>query len=308
MKAGRTTSYRTLGTVPSQSGRTHIVTGANSGLGLATATALAASGAHVVMACRNPAKAQSAAGRITDLVPDARLTLLPLDLASLESIHRFAVLVEAAVDHVDVLMNNAGVMAVDFSRTLDGFETQFGTNHLGHFALTGLLLPLLARNPNGARVVTVSSLGHRVGRVDLDDPHFERRRYERWGAYFQSKLANVLFSSALAHRLEATNSTVTALAAHPGTASTELGKTGSAASNWVVRNFFGAIVRGAEAGARSQVRAAVDRALPGGCLVGPSMLAFGPPRLETPSRRARDTNLASALWALSEQQTSVRYP
>lgn len=308
MKAGRTTSYRTIGTVPSQSGRTHIVTGANSGLGLATATVLAASGAHVVMACRNPEKAGAAATRITERTPGARITVLPLDLASLESVHGFVNLLDSEVGRVDVLMNNAGVMAVDLGRTVDGFETQFGTNHLGHFALTGLLLPTLMRNPDGARVVTVSSLGHRVGRIDLEDPHYERRRYERWGAYFQSKLANLLFVSELDRRLRASGCGVSAVAAHPGTASTELGKTGSAASNWVVRNFFGAIVRGAEAGARSQVRAAVERALPGGCLVGPSMLAFGPPRLETPSRRARDTDLASALWALSEQQTSVRYP
>ncbi|MFM8531664.1 MAG: oxidoreductase [Ilumatobacteraceae bacterium] len=304
---GRRASGRVAAGLPSQSARTHVITGASSGLGLASATVLAASGAHVVMACRNQAKGDAARARIATAVPGARLTVLPLDLASLASTQRFAAILNAAVDRVDVLMNNAGVMAVDYGRTADGFEMQFGTNHLGHFALTGLILPLLRQNPDGARIVTVSSLGHRVGRVDLDDPHFERRRYERWGAYFQSKLANLLFSSELARRLRTDNVSVSSLAAHPGTAATELGKTGSATSNWIVRNCFGAIIRGAEAGARSQVCAAVDQSIPAGSLVGPSMLAFGSPRLETPSRRARDAHLATALWGLSEQQTGVTY-
>jgi len=292
---------------PRMDGRTVMITGANSGLGLASARHLSALGANIVMACRNADKAALAAESLRAGSPAVRIEVRSLDLSSLDSIRRFATGLLDTDTRVDVLMNNAGVMATDQRATEDGFDLQFGTNHLGHFALTGLLLPLLAANPDGARIVNVSSLGHRAGRMHLNDPNFEHRPYRRWGAYFESKLANLLFTAELHRRLEAAGSTVTALAAHPGTASTELGKDGTSTTNWVIRNFFGALVRGPVSGARSQVRAAVDPAARGGQFYGPALMVAGPPRLETPSRRARRADDAKTLWDLSERLTGIAY-
>lgn len=297
----------TAADIPDQTGRTVVITGANSGLGRASASMLAGAGAHVVMACRNPDKAARAASDLRRAHPHASIEVRELDLASLASVRSFAAgLVETGLV-VDVLMNNAGIMAVDRGTTADGFEMQFGVNHLGHFALTGLLLPLLGSNPGGARIVNVSSMGHRAGRMSLDDPNAERRNYRRWPAYFQSKLANLLFTAELHSRLSAADSGVVALAAHPGTATTELGKVGSSASNWVLRRAFGAAVRGAEPGALSQVRAATDPAARGGDYFGPRWMVAGRPQLETPSRRARNADDARRLWEISERLTGVQY-
>ena len=297
----------TAADIPDQTGRTVVITGANSGLGRASASMLAGAGAHVVMACRNPDKAARAASDLRSAHPHASIEVRELDLASLASVRSFAAgLVETGLV-VDVLMNNAGIMAVDQGTTADGFEMQFGVNHLGHFALTGLLLPLLGSNPGGARIVNVSSMGHRAGRMSLDDPNAERRNYRRWPAYFQSKLANLLFTAELHSRLSAADSGVVALAAHPGTATTELGKVGSSASNWVLRRAFGAAVRGAEPGALSQVRAATDPAARGGDYFGPRWMVAGRPQLETPSRRARNADDARRLWEISERLTGVQY-
>lgn len=297
----------TAADIPDQTGRTVVITGANSGLGRASASMLAGAGAHVVMACRNPDKAARAASDLRRAHPHASIEVRELDLASLASVRSFAAgLVETGLV-VDVLMNNAGIMAVDRGTTADGFEMQFGVNHLGHFALTGLLLPLLGSNPGGARIVNVSSMGHRAGRMSLDDPNAEQRRYRRWPAYFQSKLANLLFTAELHSRLSAADSGVVALAAHPGTATTELGKVGSSASNWVLRRAFGAAVRGAEPGALSQVRAATDPAARGGDYFGPRWMVAGRPQLETPSRRARNADDARRLWEISERLTGVQY-
>lgn len=297
----------TAADIPDQTGRTVVITGANSGLGRASASMLAGAGAHVVMACRNPDKAARAASDLRSAHPHASIEVRELDLASLASVRSFAAgLVETGLV-VDVLMNNAGIMAVDQGTTADGFEMQFGVNHLGHFALTGLLLPLLGSNPGGARIVNVSSMGHRAGRMSLDDPNAERRNYRRWPAYFQSKLANLLFTAELHGRLSSARSGVVALAAHPGTATTELGKVGSSASNWVLRRAFGAAVRGAEPGALSQVRAATDPAARGGDYFGPRWMVAGRPQLETPSRRARNADDARRLWEISERLTGVQY-
>ncbi|MBO0855061.1 MAG: SDR family NAD(P)-dependent oxidoreductase, partial [Nocardia sp.] len=195
--------------IPDQSGRTIIVTGANSGLGAATTRALVAAGAEVIMACRDEVKARA----VADSIGGDRVQVRRLDLADLSSVREFA----GGIDGADVLINNAGVMAVPRRRTADGFEMQFGTNHLGHFALTGLLLDKIAD-----RVVTLSSLMHMIGRIDLADPNYQQRSYERWRAYGQSKLANLMFARELQRRLAAAGSAKLSLAAHPGYAATEL--------------------------------------------------------------------------------------
>lgn len=297
----------TAADIPDQTGRTVVITGANSGLGRASASMLAGAGAAVIMACRNPQKAATAADELRSAHPGARIEVRELDLASLASVRRFADGIVDSGERIDVLMNNAGIMAVDRGTTEDGFELQFGVNHLGHFALTGLLLPVLAANPNGTRIVNVSSMGHRAGRMDLDDPNADRRQYRRWPAYFQSKLANLLFTSELHRRLGEKGSSVVALAAHPGTATTELGKVGSSASNWVIRRAFFTMVRGPEPGALSQVRAATDVSARGGDYFGPRWMMAGRPQLETPSRRARSSSDATRLWELSERLTGITY-
>src|SRR5437763_9075478 len=199
----------TAADIPDQSGRTMVVTGANSGLGLVAATTLAKAGARVICACRNVEKGNSAIAGAP-----GQLEMRALDLADLSSVQSFA---DGVDGPVDVLINNAGVMALPLRRTADGFEMQIGTNHLGHFALTGLLLDRVRD-----RVVTVSSGAHRVGRIRLDDLNWERGRYQRWLAYGQSKLANLLFTYELARRLSAAGSPIRALAAHPGYAATNL--------------------------------------------------------------------------------------
>lgn len=291
---------------PDLTDRHVVVTGANSGLGFASTRQLASRGARVTMACRNPEKAATARDAIRADFPDADVTVEQLDLASLDSVRTFARKTLDSGVKIDVLMNNAGVMATDHVRTAEGFEMQIGVNHFGHFALTGLLLPALVHSKG--RIVNVSSMGHRPGRVVLDDLMFDRRRYNRWSAYFQSKLANLLFTRELHRRLVDVDSPVVALAAHPGTARTELGKVGTSLTNTVMSNFTAVLVRDAHAGAISQVRAAVDPELRGGEFVGPRWMAFGSPRLENPSKRARNVDDARQLWDISEKLTGVTYP
>ena len=210
----------TAADIPDQSGRTAVVTGANSGLGLATARELARAGAHVVMACRNLEKGEAARAGIAGEVPEAKLELEELDLSSLDSVRSFATTYRQGHDGLDLLINNAGVMATPRKRTADGFELQFGTNHLGHFALTALLIDAIEGRPDG-RVVTLSSNAHKFGAIAFDNLGGERR-YFRWRAYGQSKLANLLFALELDRRLRAAGSTVKSLAAHPGYAATNL--------------------------------------------------------------------------------------
>ena len=294
--------------IPDLSGKIVCITGANSGLGLEAARNLVGAGAHVIMACRNVAKAEAAAQglRLGASVGSGSVEVRQLDLASLASVRQFSEQLLADGIELDGLMNNAGLMALDESRTEDGFETQIGVNHLGHFALTGLLLPSLMKRPN-SRIVNVSSMGHIPGKIHLDDLMCDRRRYSRWGAYFQSKLANILFTNELERRLRETSSTTIALAAHPGTARTELGKNGSSATNFVMRRLTPVLTRTGVQGCEAQVRAMVDPNAIGREYYGPKYQMFGAPVKVTPSRRARNMNDARRLWEISEELTGVRY-
>lgn len=286
--------------IPDLEGRTAVVTGANSGIGLATATYLARGGARVILACRNPVRAEAAAEQVGH-----GAETVTLDLASLSSVAKGAAEVKAKTSQLDILINNAGLMAVDRARTEDGFEVQFGVNHLGHFAFTAHLAgPLLAAP--AARVVNVSSIGHRPGTVDFDDLMFERRRYDRWRPYFQSKLANLLFTQELERRFEAAGARASALAAHPGSSSTDLGSEGHGITNALVR-LFNRLGQPASIGALPIVRAAVDPDAKGGDFFGPQFLFMGYPVKEKPAGRAGDSKAAWRLWEESERLTGVRF-
>jgi NAD(P)-dependent dehydrogenase (short-subunit alcohol dehydrogenase family) len=305
---GGTTDGETL---PDCTGRTFVVTGGNSGLGFETGCALALQGGRVVLACRNEDKARDAVERIRAEAPGAAVEARPLDLASLESVRRFA----EAWGHapLDVLVNNAGVMALPRRKTADGFEMQIGTNHLGHFALTGRMLPRLLER-SGARVVTVSSTMHRLGRMDFDDLMGERR-YGKWRAYGQSKLANLLFTLELQQRLDAAGADVLACAAHPGYAATNLQATGPRMENatWMERvvalgnRLF---AQSAAEGARPILHATTALDVRGGDYFGPSGVGemWGAPKRVGSSHAARDRATALRLWEVSESLTGVRFP
>jgi NAD(P)-dependent dehydrogenase (short-subunit alcohol dehydrogenase family) len=298
--------------IPSQSGRVAVVTGANSGLGLVTARELARAGATVVMGCRDATRGQAALDAVRSAVPEAAVTLEALDLASLASVRDFAKRVAASNDGIDALVNNAGVMAIPRTTTADGFEMQLGTNHLGHFALTGLLLPAM-RDRVGSRVVTVSSGAHKPGRIDFDDLMGERS-YKKWGAYSQSKLANLLFAYELDRRLRAAGAQTISVAAHPGYAATNLQAVGpqlagSKLSGLVMSlgNFI--LAQSDDAGALPQLYAATAPDVAGGQYFGPSRLmeSRGAPKLVTSTSRSRDEAVAVQLWQVSETLTEVRY-
>jgi NAD(P)-dependent dehydrogenase (short-subunit alcohol dehydrogenase family) len=295
--------------MPSQAGRTAIVTGANSGLGLEAARALAAAGAQVVLACRNTAKGEEAAKSIRSRAAGTSAIVEELDLASLESVRDCAARLVSGCESIDLLVNNAGVMAPGGRRqTADGFELQIGTNHLGHFALTGLLLPHL-QGRKGARVVTVSSTAHRFGRIRFDDLQSERR-YGRWRAYGQSKLANVLFARELDRRLRAAGSAVASLAAHPGYAATNLQTAAPPAFDRAVFAISNRLLaQSAEMGALPQLYAATRPNLDGGLFVGPDGFEEqrGHPRVVAPSKRGQDAAVAARLWEVSEELTGVSY-
>ncbi|HEU5421005.1 MAG TPA: oxidoreductase [Streptosporangiaceae bacterium] len=291
--------------IPDQTGRTAVVTGANTGIGLEAARFLAGAGAHVVLAGRNPDKTRAAAAGITEGLPQAQVSTLTLDLAALESVRAAAVQIRKAHPRLDLLINNAGVMMPPYGQTTDGFELQFGTNHLGHFALTGLVLPSLLEVP-GSRVVTISSNGHKVGRIHFDDLQWERH-YRKMSAYAQSKLANLLFTYELQRRLAAAGAPTIAVAAHPGTASTELTRHMSLFSQVGARIGPHHDARG---GALPTVRAATDPAASGGSYYGPAGIGefAGPPRLVRSSSRSRDTATGQRLWRESERLTGVTFP
>ncbi len=298
----------TTADIPDQGGRVAVVTGANSGLGYYQTLALAGAGAEVVLACRNAGKAEAAMASIRASLPGARLSFIRLDLADLSSVAAFVAGFTGAHDRLDLLINNAGLMAVARSRTVDGFETQIGVNHLGHFALTTQLLPLITSTP-GARVASMSSLAHRGGRLALDDLMFERRGYGRWAAYCQSKLANLLFIAELQRRLVEAGSGAIAVAAHPGMAQSNLGSE-YALTNWIMR-LSAPFGRGSTAArALPLLRAATDPAVLGGQFYGPRWGIIGPPVLEVPSQQARDGATARALWDVSAELTdpALRHP
>jgi NAD(P)-dependent dehydrogenase (short-subunit alcohol dehydrogenase family) len=293
--------------IPDQTGRTAVITGSNTGLGYETAAALAAKGAHVVLAVRNLDKGDDAAARIANATPGAGVAVQELDLTSLDSIRTAAEQLRSDYEAIDLLINNAGVMFTPKSTTKDGFELQFGTNHLGHFALTGLLLDRLLSVP-GSRVVTVSSVGHRFARngIRFDDPQWERA-YSRVGAYGQAKLANLMFTYQLQRRLRGTNTI--AAAAHPGGSRTELTRN--------LPRLIGAatklaepLFQGPDMGALPTLRAATDPGVIGGQYFGPDGVGEqrGYPKVVASSRASHDTDAQRRLWAVSEELTGVSFP
>ncbi|MFD3399762.1 oxidoreductase [Kribbella sp. NPDC058693] len=293
--------------IADQSGRTVFITGASAGVGRQTAIVLAAAGATVVLGCRDLAKGAAVRDHIRAVTPSARVGVVALDLASLESIREAAKQVCAEHDRIDVLINNAGVMRPPRSTTADGFELQFGTNHLGHFALTGLLLERLLPGA-GSRVVTVASPAHRQGRIDFDDLQSERR-YRRSAAYAQSKLANLLFTYELQRRLAVAGATTVALAAHPGGARTELNRNLPFLFRGASWGLARPITHPVEIGALSILYAAVDPGALGGEYYGPDGLfefKGQPTRLES-TPRSHDAATQRRLWEVSQQLTDVRY-
>jgi NAD(P)-dependent dehydrogenase (short-subunit alcohol dehydrogenase family) len=296
----------TASDIPDQSGRYAIVTGANSGLGLVTARELARAGASVVMACRNLDKGHDAIEQVRAAAPNAQVQLDELDLASLESVRGFAERYRGTHDGLDLLINNAGVMASPRRRTADGFELQFGTNHLGHFLLTTLLLDLM-EGRDDARVVTLSSTAHKMGRISFDNLNGDRH-YFRWNAYGQSKLANLLFALELDRRLRREGSTVKSLAAHPGYASTNLQSAAAPLVDRLVMKVSNAVVgQSAEMGALPQLFAATEPNLQGGTYVGPDGPGEqrGHPTIVSPNGRAQNEETARRLWQVSEELTTI---
>ncbi|HEV7751184.1 MAG TPA: oxidoreductase [Baekduia sp.] len=290
-------SQWTAADLPDLTGRTAVVTGASSGLGVATARELARAGARVVLAVRDTAKGERVAASF-----DGEREVRRLDLADLASVRAFA---DAWTGDLDLLINNAGIMAVPQGKTADGFESQIGTNHLGHFALTNLLLPHITD-----RVVTVSSGAHRIGRIQLDDLNWEHRKYSRWRVYGQSKLANLLFTLELQRRLDAAGSPVRAVAAHPGYAATDLqSHTGSSLNNAFMAVGNRLFAQSGAMGALPTLYAATQD-VPGGAFVGPDGFGEqrGHPTLVGRSKAAQDTDTARQLWDRSEELTGVRWP
>ena len=294
--------------IPDQTGRIAVVTGANSGIGLVAARELARKGALVVLACRNLDKGRAALAEVERAASGPEPELEQLDLASLASVRSFADRFEAKHGGLDLLINNAGVMAPPRSLTEDGFELQFGTNHLGHFALTGLLLPLMEGRED-ARVVTLSSNAHKTVRGIAFDNLNGDRRYFRWNAYGQSKLANLVFALELDRRLRARGSTVKSVAAHPGYAATNLQSAAAPLVDRLVMKVANAVIaQSGEMGALPVLYAATEPGLEGGTYVGPDGIGEhrGHPKVVKPNRVARDKDTAQRLWDVSAGLTGVR--
>lgn len=302
----------TLEQIPDQSGRVYVVTGANSGIGFEAAVALAQKKAHVVLACRSPQRAEEALASLRSRAPGASAELRALDLASLKSVRAFAEACAAAHPRLHGLINNAGLMAIPYTRTEDGFEMQLGTNHLGHFALTGLLLPTLLAIP-GSRIVTVSSTAHRMGEIHWDDLMGERR-YEKWAWYGQSKLANLLFTYELARRLEAKGAPASALACHPGYASTALQHKGpqmegSKLMSAVMTMGNALLGQSPAMGALPTLRAACDPGAKNGEYYGPRGLVelVGYPVKVGSTKASHDRESQRRLWEESVKLTGVGF-
>jgi NAD(P)-dependent dehydrogenase (short-subunit alcohol dehydrogenase family) len=299
----------TVADIPDQTGRTFVVTGANSGLGLETTRRLAARGAHVVMTARDRAKGEAAVATLKAAQPDASLELRLLDLADLDSVRAFAAEVVADKVPIDVLVNNAGIMMTPQRTTAQGYELQFGTNHLGHFALTGLLLATIAQG-HDPRIVTVSSTMHKQGSIDFADLQ-RAKNYSPTGAYSQSKFANILFGLELQRRLTAVDSPVRSVMAHPGYSSTNLQTTGPAGiTKLAMRVANPLFAQSVKIGALAELRAATAPDVRGGEYYGSAKLfeSRGLPELVQPIREAQDPETAARLWAVSEELTGVTYP
>ena len=299
-----------LSDIPGLAGRTAVVTGANSGLGKATARELARAGARVVMACRSPARAEAARQDIRREVPGAALDVEILDLASLDSVRRFAERVQEQHDRLDVLYCNAGIMAIPRSETEDGFETQFGVNVLGHFALVGRLLPLLQATP-GSRTVWLSSLAAWGGKISFSDLQLEQS-YGRWKAYNQSKLADLMLALEMNRRLQDAGSDSVALAAHPGFSNTDLQSTsveknGSKAEALFYALAMDRLAMTPEQGALPQLRAGTDPRARGGAFYGPRRWMRGHAVEVNPPTQALDARVRARLWAACEQLTGVSF-
>lgn len=289
--------------IPDQSGRVFVITGANAGIGAAAVAMLAAKNATIVLAIRNRAKGEKVVAEVRRENPQAQLDILELDLASLHSIAQFSHSFHQKYQRLDVLINNAGVMACPYAHTQDGFEMHIGVNHLGHFALTAHLLPLLQQTP-GSRLVNTASLAHKAGKLDFMDLNWEKRKYISGKAYCDSKLANLYFTYELARKLQSTPNTPIICAAHPGWAKTELMRYSGIAD-------FGTrlLAQSMEMGALPIVRAAVDPAAQTGDYFGPSRVfeVFGHPVKVASSKRSHDQEQAWRLWALSEELTKIQY-
>lgn len=304
----------TLSDMPDMSGKTAAVTGANSGLGLETSRALASRGARVILCCRSQDKAEAAMSDIRAGCPEAQLDFVALDLASLDSVRAGAAAIADKAPALDLLINNAGVMGLPLMHTADGFEMLFGTNHLGHFALTGLLLATLEKAPAG-RVVSLASVAHKQGKLPLDDLNWQKRSYAKAAAYAQSKLANLSFALELDRRLRAAGSPVLSVAAHPGYAATNVfyardAQTSALRSIWNALAGLGAwFALSAAQGSLPTLYAASMPSVQGGEYYGPhGLLEFwGYPALAQPTARARDPETARGLWQQSEAMTGISY-
>jgi NAD(P)-dependent dehydrogenase (short-subunit alcohol dehydrogenase family) len=289
--------------ISDQKDRVVIITGANSGIGYEAARVLALKGARVVLACRNPQLAAEAVDLIQQEQPAADVSFMKLDLASLSSVRRFSEEFRQLLGRLDLLINNGGVMVPPFSRTEEGFELQFGTNHLGHFALTGLLLELLLKRDD-SRIINISSIAHQTGRIDFDDLNWEQRKYNPWSAYGQSKLANLLFTYELQRKLEKAGATSIAVAAHPGWTGTNLQRTSGMArvlNPWLAMPVW--------KGTLPTLRAATAADINGGEFIGPHrrlQLRGFPVSVES-NAASHDREVATRLWDVSEELTGVRY-
>lgn len=289
--------------IPSQKGRVAIVTGATSGLGKEAAKVLAGKEATLIMAVRNTEKAQKVVEEIRNDFPNAEIDVLKLDLNSLNSVTNFAEKFTAIYDRLDILINNAGVMACPFAKTEDDFEIQMGVNHLGHFALTGRLMPLLKKT-KGARIVATSSIAHRFGDIDFEDINWEKKEYNTTRAYSDSKLANLYFAYELARKLQSEPNAPVVTAAHPGWTSTELQR-----HSFITRFLNPIFSQGVDRGTLPTLRAAIDENAQPGDYFGPGgfMEMKGAPVVVKSTDLSHDQAKAKQLWDLSEQLTGVRY-
>lgn len=298
--------------IPDQTGRIVIITGANSGLGYETTLALAKKNATIIMACRNLSKGETALNDVLAQVPHATVTLMQLDLGSLDSVRAFAEKFRADYNQLDLLINNAGIMAIPRSETVDGFETQFGVNHLGHFALTGLLIDMIVQTPN-SRIVNVSSSANYMGSINFDDLMGEKN-YTRYGAYGQSKLANVLFSNELQRRFVAAGVSTIAVSSDPGLSNTNLQTNTSDQSGNILERLFYPVVMNTMAqsqamGALTQLFAATASEANGCDYISPSFMGMrGHPKKAKANQTAYDEATAKRLWQVSEELTGITYP